>query len=112
MQRSDGVKYVLLRAPTVTVEQRLAFVIDVYAETWILVAIAFAVTWYWTAGYPLPICFFRVAELLGYLFCLHIASTSFMRCPIHTITGTAMLLPKALYLGPSGVSLPLALMSV
>jgi hypothetical protein len=30
-----------------TVEERLALVINVYAETWILVAVAFAVTWYW-----------------------------------------------------------------
>jgi hypothetical protein len=29
------------------VKERLALVIDVYAETWILVAVALAVTWYW-----------------------------------------------------------------
>jgi hypothetical protein len=30
-----------------TVKEWLALVINVYAETWILVAVAFAVTWYW-----------------------------------------------------------------
>jgi len=54
------------------VEERFALVIDVYAQRWILVAVAFAVTWYWTACYPLAVGSFRVAQALGYLFCLHL----------------------------------------
>jgi hypothetical protein len=53
------------------VKQGFATVVYVYAETWILVAVAFAVTWYWATCYPLAVGSFRVAQALGYLFCLH-----------------------------------------
>jgi hypothetical protein len=42
------------------------------------------VAWHWTACHPLAVGFLCVAELLGYLFCLHlvkpIVETSRLRC--------------------------------
>ena len=57
-----------------TVEERLAIVIDVDGERWILVAIAFAVTRYRARCHPLAVSFLGVAQALGYLFCLHLAA--------------------------------------
>jgi hypothetical protein len=74
-------------------KQNLALIINVYAETWILVAIAFAVTRYWATCYPLAVGSFRVAQALGYLFCLHLYAAIFLEekkawgfTPRHTLT--------------------------
>ena len=53
------------------VEQWLAVFSNMDGETGVLVAVAFAVPWHWATRHPLPICFFGVAQGLGYLFCLH-----------------------------------------
>ena len=59
------------------VEQRFAVIVDADGEAGILVSIALAVAWHWTACHPLAVGSSRVAELLGYLFCLHLYAAIF-----------------------------------
>jgi hypothetical protein len=103
----------MLITTRVTFKEGFAVIAITDGKTRVLVSMTLSMRWQWATCQPSFANSFRVAKRLCYLFGLHCKfSTSCILLPIHAITGTAIEFPSALYLGPSGVGLPLGWMSV